>query len=185
MTELGFKAVLTDKELIKDAILYGKDTGLKAATAGALEIAKNNNILPIYTEPATPIDSANIAIQAIDKLKILGRVVKGELTMAEAITDIKNQGLALAAGLFSEKIAKPLIMAGSKIGTRVGMIFGPVGAAVGGVVGGIAGKLAGSKVGQKVMDVGRKVCSTAKSVVSKAWNKVKSVGSKLKSFLFG
>ena len=179
VTELGFKAVLSDKELIKDSLLYGKDTGLKAATAGALEIAKEYDILPVYRDPATPVDSANIAIQAIEKLKIMGKVVKGELTMAEAIVEIKNQHLAMAAGLFSEKIARPLAMLGSKIGTSIGMVFGPVGAVVGGTVGGIAGKLAGTKVGEKVISAGKKVCTAAKTVASKVCSGVKRTASKV------
>ena len=48
--EYGLKTVLTDKDLISESIINGASSGssgLKIATAGAMEIANENNVFPV------------------------------------------------------------------------------------------------------------------------------------------
>ncbi len=175
--EYGLKTVMTNKELISESVMIGASTGLKVATAGAMEIAESRNIMP---PGEIDIESRSlIASMAIENLKTLGKVTRGEIGLAEGLKNIKDTSVATVAAIIKTKVAA----VGAKIGTTVGAVFGPVGAVVGNFVGGAVGKMAGTKVGSKIVETAKKIGSAAKSVVSKVSNAVKSVGSKIKSGL--
>ncbi len=175
--EYGLKTVLTNKELISESVMIGASIGLKVATAGAMEIAESRNIMP---PGEIDIESRSlIASMAIENLKTLGKVTRGEIGLAEGLKDIKDTSVATVVAIIKTKVAG----VGEKIGTTVGAVFGPVGAVVGNFVGGAVGKMAGTKVGSKIVETAKKIGSAAKSVVSKVSNAVKSVGSKIKSGL--
>ncbi len=175
--EYGLKTVLTDKKIISESVMNGAGTGLKIAAAGAMEIAESRNIIPAGE---TDTESRSlIASLAIENLKTLGKVTKGEIGLAEGLKNIKDTSVATVAAIVKTKVTA----VGAKIGATVGAVFGPVGAVVGNFVGGAVGKMAGTKVGSKIVETAKKIGSAAKSVVSKISSTVKSVGSKIKSGL--
>ena len=171
VTEYGFKTVLCDKELITESIMNGAGQGIKAATAGALEIASERNILPRTGNSKT---KAVLAGLAIENVKVLGKVAKGDIGLSEGLAMIKNNTIATVSTIIKEKI-------GMKAGAAIGTIFGPAGTAIGAFVGGAVAKLAGTNVGSKIVSTAKTVCSAAKTVVSKAVSTVKSGVSKVVS----
>lgn len=181
VTEYGFQTVLTDKELIQDSVITGATTGLKVAVSGAMEIADARGVLPEF-ESDTESRSL-IACTAIENIKTLGRVVKGEIGFVEGLKEIQDTSVATLATIVKTKAATIGSKIGSKIGTTVGAVFGPVGTAVGHFVGGAVGKMAGTAVGSKIVETAKKIGSAAKSVVSRAINTVRSVGNAIKSGL--
>lgn len=181
ITEYGFQTVLTDKKLFSDAVINGADTGLKAATASAMEIANARGVFPDYE---SDMESRSlVASMAIENMKILGKVTTGEIGLIEGIKEIKNTSVSAMAVIVKAKVAAVGSKVGRKIGATVGAVFGPVGIAIGNFAGGVIGKMAGTTVGSKVIETAKKVSTAAKSVVSKAASVVKSVGSKIKNGL--
>lgn len=181
VTEYGFQTVLTDKELVKESVINGTSNGLKVATAGAMEIAEARGILSV-NESDTESRSFIVSM-AVENVKTLGKVAKGEIGLAEGLSEIKNTSVATLAAIVKTKVSAIGSKIGSKIGATVGTVFGPVGTAVGSFVGGVVGKMTGTTVGSKIVETAKRVGSAAKSVVSKVTSTVRSVGSKIKSGL--
>lgn len=175
ITEYGFRSVLTDKTLIKDSVLYGANTGLKAATTGALEVAKDRCIIPELAPETNTGILANIAGIAIENVKVLGSIAKGDIGFSDGLAMIKNNTVATISGMFGQKY-------GVSIGAAVGSVVGPLGTMVGGFIGGAVGKFAGTKVGSAIVSTAKKVGSVAKSFCKKVGSAVKSAGSKILSF---
>lgn len=181
VAEYGFQTVLIDKEIIKESVINGVSTGLKVATAGAMEISKERGIL-LVDESDTESRSL-IVCMAIENVKTLSKVSKGKIGFTEGLSEIKNTSIATLATIIKTKVSAIGSKIGSKMGATVGTVFGPVGTAVGSFVGGVVGKMAGTNVGSKIVETAKKVRSSAKSVVSKVTSMVRSAGSKIKSGL--
>ena len=169
-------------EAVETAIVSGADFGLKAATAGALKVGVEKEIIKVIPKGTPAGTMANIAYVAIENVKVLVKVATGELTMKEGIEKLELTTVSTTAGLVA-------MHTGAAIGGVIGTIFGPVGIAVGKFVGGTVGYMAGSKVGetvvrcaQKVRDGAKKV---AKTVVSGVKNVVTSVELGVKNFCRG
>lgn len=179
--EYGLKNVLTDKKLISESVVNGASSGLKIATAGAMEIANESNLI---AQPGSDTESRTlVAAVAIENVKTLGKVANGEIGIADGLKEIQHTSIATVAAIVKAKAANIGSKIGKKVGTTVGAVFGPSGAAVGNFAGGVIGKMAGTTVGSKIIETAKKVGSAAKSVVSKAVSTVRSVGSKIKSGL--
>lgn len=176
VVEQGVQSVLLDKSIITESMLYGVNSGLKTATAGALQIAANRNIIAQLPKDTHSGIIANIAGLAIENVRMLGMIGKGEIGFAEGLSMMKNNTVATIAGMFGQK-------QGASIGAAIGTVFGPAGTLVGGFVCGAVGKFAGTKIGNAVVTASKKVCSAAKTVVKSVVNTVKNVGSKIKSGL--
>lgn len=170
------------EEMLETALVSGVDFGVKAAASGALKVGVEKGIITVIPKGTPAGTIANIAFVAIENVKVLGKMVNGELSFKEGLEKIEQTTHSIIAGLFAMK-------EGSAIGVAVGTIFGPVGVAIGGFVGGTIGFMAGSKVGetivkgaQKIRDVAVKV---AKNVASGVKNVCNTVASNIKSFCSG
>ena len=181
--EYGLKTVLTDKALISESIINGASSGLKIATAGAMEIANENNVFPV--DESDTESRALIAGVAIENVKTLGRVASGEIGIADGLKEMQNISVATVAAIIKSKAINIGSKIGKKIGTTIGAVFGPIGAAVGHFAGGVVGKMAGTKVGSKIIETAKRVGSAAKSVVSRVANGARNVFNKVKSFFRG
>lgn len=181
--EYGLKTVLTDKALISESIINGASSGLKIATAGAMEIANGNNVFPV--DGSDTESRALIAGVAIENVKTLGRVASGEIGIADGLKEMQNISVATVAAIIKSKAINIGSKIGKKIGTTIGAVFGPIGAAVGHFAGGVIGKMAGTKVGSKIIETAKRVGSAAKSVVSRVANGARNVFNKVKSFFRG
>ena len=155
---------------METALVSGADFGVKAATAGALKVGVEKEIIKAIPKGTPASTIANIAHVAIEDAKVVGKMVTGELSLREGIDKIEQTTVATAAGLAT-------MGEGAAIGAAAGAVFGPIGAAVGGFVGGSVGYMAGSKVGETIVNGAQKVrdvvCEAAGAVV----DKVKDIGS--------
>ena len=113
-----------------------------------------------------------IACVAVENVKILSKAAKGEITMGEALEEMKCTTTAMIFGLSWGAT-------GAALGAAALSWIPVVGPVVGGVVGGTIGYMAGSKFGQKVYETAKKVKDTAKTTVRTAWEGAKSVGRKV------
>jgi len=167
------------EEIVETAIVSGADFGVKAATAGALKVGVEKEIIKVIPKGTPASTIANIAFVAIEDVKVLGKMATGELTFKEGIEKIEQTTVATAAGLMT-------MGKGAAIGAAIGTVFGPVGTAVGGLIGGTVGYMAGSKVGETVVKCAQKVrdgaVKVAKTVATGVKNVVSSVASGISSF---
>lgn len=155
------------EEVIESALVSGADFGIKAATAGALKVGAEKGMIRIIPKGTPAGTIANIAYVAIENVKVIGKMVTGELTFKEGIDKMEQVTVSTVAGIATS-------VKGTAIGAAVGSVFGPAGTVVGGFVGGTIGYMAGSKVGETVVKGVQKVRQVAKEVV-------KTVGSSIKS----
>ena len=154
-------------EVVETAIVSGADFGIKAATAGALKVGVEKEIITVIPKGTPASTFANIAFVAIEDVKIIGKMMSGELSAKEGIEKIEQTTVATVAGLAA-------MGKGAAIGADVGAIFGPVGAAIGGFVGGTVGYIAGSKVGETIVKGTQKLRDGAVKVVKTVTTGVKS-----------
>lgn len=159
-------------ETIELALKVGADSGIKAATAGALKVASERGIVSIIPPGTTVSVITNIACFGIENAKILAKVAIGELSMSEALDLMGRTSTAMVYGLGWGASG----MAIGAVALSWIPIAGPI---VGGIVGGTVGYMAGSKFGSAVYTGLKKVGGVVKSVVSKEWNGIKSVGSEI------
>ena len=129
------------QEVVEAALTGGADFGVKAATAGALKVASEKEILSVIPKGTPAGTFANIAYVAVENVKVLGKVATGELTLREGFEKMQETTVSTVAGLAS-------MSKGAAIGGAVGFAFGPVGAAVGRFFGGTVAYLAGSELGE-------------------------------------
>lgn len=100
--------------------------------------------------PGTPAGTlAKIACVGVENVKILWKVVKGDLTMSEAMEHMGRTSVSMYAGLSAGAV-------GAGIGAAALSWIPIVGPIAGGVVGGLVGYTAGSKVGEKIFEELRK-----------------------------
>lgn len=156
------------EEIVETALASGADFGIKAATAGALKVGVEKEVITVIPKGTPASTIANIAHVAIEDAKVFGKIAMGELSAKEGLEKIEQTTVSTTAGLVSmEK--------GAKIGSAIATIFGPVGAAVGGFVGGTVGYMAGSKIGEKVVKGAQKLREGAKKIGEKAEEKVTAI----------
>ena len=108
------------QEVVEAALTGGADFGVKAATAGALKVASEKEILSVIPKGTPAGTFANIAYVAVENVKVLGKVATGELTLREGFEKMQETTASTVAGLAS-------MSKGAAIGGTVGLVFGPVG----------------------------------------------------------
>ena len=94
------------QEVVEAALTGGADFGVKAATAGALKVASEKEILSVIPKGTPAGTFANIAYVAVENVKVLGKVATGELTLREGFEKIQdlcrmNDGKPAAAYIFA------------------------------------------------------------------------------------
>lgn len=165
-------------EVVKTALETGSDTCVKLAAGGALKVAAEKGVLSILP-PGTPGGTiAKIACVAVENVKILMKVAKGEMTMSEALEHMGRTSVAMYAGLSAGAV-------GAGIGAMALSFIPVVGPIVGGIVGGIVGYTAGSKVGETVFNGVKKVAGKLKEKLKSGAEKLKSAVIGVKERIFG
>lgn len=161
---------ITGEEIVETALVSGADFGIKAAAAGALKVGAEKEIIKVIPKGTPASTIANIAHVAIEDVKVVGKMVTGELSLREGIDKIEQTTVATTAGLAA-------MGEGSAIGATIGTVLGPVGTVVGGFIGGTVGYMAGSKAGETIVKGAQKVrdfvCGAAGAVV----DTIKDIGS--------
>ncbi len=108
---------------------------------------------------------ANIAFVAVENVKVIGKVAKGEMTVQEGLNKMEQIVVSTVAGIAAT--AK-----GTTIGATVGSVFGPAGVAIGGFIGGTIGYTAGSAAGEAVVKGVQKIREKARDVVKRTGNRI-------------
>lgn len=148
------------EEVIETALVSGADGGIKAAAAGAVKVGAEKGLVPAALKDTSV--AASVAFVAVENVKVVGKMMSGELSGKEGIEKMEQTTVATVAGLSS-------MGKGSAIGATIGAALGPVGAAVGGFVGGTIAYMAGSKIGETIVKgvqkIGDCVLSVGKTIV--------------------
>ena len=166
---------MDSQEVVSTALETGVDSGVKAAAAGAIKVASEKNLIGVIP-PGTPVRTiADIACVAVENVKILSRAAKGEITMGEALEEMKCTTTAMVFGL-------SVGATGATLGAAALSWIPVVGPVIGGVIGGTIGYMAGSKFGQEVYEAAKKVTNTAKKAVRTVWEGAKTVARKIPIF---
>lgn len=160
------------KELVKTAILSGADFGVKAAAAGALKVGVEKGIISAIPKGTPAGTIANITHIAIENVKIVSKMAKGDLTAREGFEKMEQTTVATVVGIAAS-------IKGSEIGAAVCSVLGPVGTVVGGFIGGSVGYMAGSKLGETVVKGMQKIREKAKDVVKSV---VRTVSNKVSAW---
>lgn len=155
------------EEILETALISGTDFGIKAATAGAIKVGAEKGIIFVIPKGTPAGTIANIAYVGIENVKVIGKIVTGELTLKEGFDEMEKVSVSTVAGIATS-------VKGATIGASIGTVFGPVGTAVGGFIGGTVGYMAGSKVGETYVKGVQKVREVAKDVVKSLGNTAKS-----------
>lgn len=128
-SEEGVGAVVGDKEFLIDTVINAADNGIKTAVSAGLVVAEETGIIP----PTTFGALATIAHKAVEEARIFGEVIKGKVTVTQALSKIKNTVVATAASVWEQnkKVIKEEVV------ESVGYIFGVKGAAIAGAINGL------------------------------------------------
>ncbi len=160
------------EEIVQTALETGADAGIKSAAAGAIKVAAEKGMIGIIP-PGTPIGTiANIACIAVENIKVIAKVAKGELTLLEGLDQMGCNTAAMAHGLSWG-------VTGAAAGSFALSWVPIVGPIVGGLAGGTIGYLAGSKFGETVYEGAKKAVNTAKNVAVKMYHTVKETGKRI------
>ena len=154
------------------SLTTGADFGIKAATVGTLKVGVEKEIISVIPKGTPAGTFANIAHVAIEDVKVVGKMVSGELSMREGIDKLEQTTVSTVAGIASTG-------KGAAVGAAIGTVFGPIGTAVSGFVGGAVGYMAGSKVGETIVKGAQKIRDGARKVISKIGEKVADVVSSI------
>lgn len=161
-------------ELVEVAIKTGADTSLKVVTAGTLQVAVRKGIIKLIPR-ATPAGIiANIACVGIENVKVLSKIMKGEISLPKGIDQMGRVTTSMIGGLYG--CGKGFVI--GALSTAWIPVIGPATAVVTGVIGGMVGYACGSKIGEKIYETAKKVENTVKTYAKAAWDGIKSVGRK-------
>ena len=128
-SEEGIVAVVGDKEFLQDTLINAAHNGIKTAVSAGLVVAEESGVIP----PTTFEAIAAIAYKAVEEAKVFGEVIKGKVTITQAISKIKNTVVATAASVWEQN--KAVIK--EEVVEKVGDIFGMKGAVIAGAINGL------------------------------------------------
>ncbi|MEG0663416.1 MAG: hypothetical protein RR472_09060, partial [Anaerovoracaceae bacterium] len=99
--------------VIETALTTGTDFGIKAAAAGALKVGVERGIITVIPKGTPAGTIANIAFVAVENVKVLRKMVTGELTVKEGLDKMEQVTVSTVAGLATS-------IKGATIGAAVG-----------------------------------------------------------------
>ena len=159
-------------ELVEVAIKSGADASIKTVAAGTLHVAVRRGLIK-FIPPTTPAGViANIVCVGIENMKVLAKIVSGELSVTKGIDQMGRTTSSVVGGLWG--MAKGAKWGASLTGW-IPVIGAPL-AVVSGFVGGMIGYFCGSKMGEALYSTGKQVAEAARTVAKAAWNGIKAVG---------
>ena len=147
------------REFAESAAKSGAAAAGMAAVSGGLMVAAKKGLLGAAAKSVKGNVIANVACAAVENLKVIAKVGRGEITGREALDLAGRANCSLVGSLAGAS-------KGAAVGATVGAALGPIGSAVGGFIGGVAGGLAGSVVGEAVYAGAKTVCKAVGRAVS-------------------
>jgi len=165
-------------ETIQTALETGADSGIKTATAGALKVAGEKEILSMLPK-GRGADGviATMACVAIENLKTAYKIASGEISLYHGLDRMGQNTVAAVPGMMFS-------IEGAKAGAAAFAAIPIVGPLVGGLAGGMIGYMAGSGVGSMIYKGVSKVVKSGISIVKSTASKVIEGGKRLISGLF-
>ena len=158
--------------MVEVAIKSGADASIKTVAAGTLHVAVRRGLIK-FIPPTTPAGViANIVCVGIENMKVLAKIVSGELSVTKGIDQMGRTTSSVVGGLWG--MAKGAKWGASLTGW-IPVIGAPL-AVVSGFVGGMIGYFCGSKMGEALYSTGKQVAEAARTVAKAAWNGIKAVG---------
>lgn len=177
---LAAKAIKGEKikgeQVIETALITGADAGVKAATAGALMVGVERNVITFIPKHeirmigkeasrlgfvgqkfAAAFPYTVMACVAIENIKNLSKFAKGELTATETLDCMGKSTVAIIGGMMAGGWGYGAL-------TAALAVSGPLGIAVG-MIGGMVAGIAGSKVGEVVYEGAKTVFKAGVTVV--------------------
>ena len=159
-------------QLAEDAAKSGMAAGATTAVAGGLVVAaRRSNLLGSALAKASPGTISALACMAVENVKILNKLGKGEITPSQALNQSGDNTCALLGSL---TMGADFAVKGTALLPGVGTV---VGALVGGAIGHMGGHAIYEGAKRAVKAVGNfisRAASSVKSSVSRAWSAVKS-----------
>lgn len=166
-------------ELVETAVKTGVDTSIKTVAAGTLQVAVRKGIIS-FIPKATPAGIiANIACVGIENVKILAKIITGEITPTNGLDQMGRVTTSMIGGFYG--MAKGTA-AGAALGASLAgwvPVIGPAFVVASGFIGGTVGYFLGSETGNALYDATKKVASGVKAVAKKAWEGAKSAAEAL------
>lgn len=138
----------TDDLSVVDVLLNGMQSGLKVAVSAGLIVAEEKGIIP----PTAVKAIATIAHRTIESLSIIKKVVRGQVSVTDALIHIKDTAVSTFCGIWKQ--CKNSIK--DEIVDSVKNVFGNLGTVVSGIVTGLTTpKTEGSKLKNVIVNVGK------------------------------
>lgn len=160
------------KEFAESAVKSGAGAAGTVALTGGVVVAVKKGLVGAALKSVRSNVIANTVCAAVENVKIISKLGKGEITGKQALDMAGSTNCAMVGSI-------ALGTKGAAIGATVGSALGPVGTCIGGVVGGVVGAAAGSVVGQAAYEGAKKAVSVVCETVKKTWNGLKN---KVKNF---
>ena len=166
--DVGKKLITGEEIKLKDEALLALEGGLTGfsavAMAGALKVCSEKGLIALIPK-GTPVDIiTTIAVVAIEDIKVLYRIAKGELSLSEGIEALSETTLITAAGMFGA--FKGSALATAAAAAIFGSALGPIGALIAGFIGGIIGFIVGSEIAEKIVEIAQDI----KDFIVEKWN---------------
>ncbi len=150
------------------------DTGVKCAASGAALIAQKKGWLKNFIPADAGVQEiANIAVGAVENVKIFLSVGSGNCSTEEAIDRVQRNFIARTVDF--------LAVSSPSIGRKIGSVFGPHGAVIGEAIGRGVSFLAKTDAREFFEKGLNKVCTGARNLVSKGKAAVKAGVNKVKN----
>lgn len=158
-------------QFVEDAAKSGMAAGTTTAVAGGLVAAARSNLLGAALKRASLGTISTLACVAVENVKILNKLGKGEITPSQALDQSGDNTCALLGSL---AMGADFAVKGTALFPGIGTVLG---ALVGGAIGHMGGHAIYTGAKRAVKAVGnfisRTVAST-KSAISRTWSAVKS-----------
>nr|WP_315597680.1 hypothetical protein [uncultured Cupriavidus sp.] len=149
------------QEFLSTSLSSFANTGVHTVFAGAMVIAVKRGLVGSVLKATPPGRIATAAFVALENIKILFKLGKGDINGEEALDAM---GETTTVALVSLVAAGE----GAAIGGAIGTVFGPVGTAIGGFAGGLVGGIAGGAAGQAIYAGAKKLGKQTVSFLSAA-----------------
>ena len=155
------------QEYFESSIKSGANVGIQTAVAGGAVVAvKNGWIKALQGTPAGMI--ANIVYVGMENVKVMYKVLKGELSPLEGLDALGNVTTSTICGICGS-------VEGGTLGAIIGTAVLPgIGTVIGGFIGAVAGGIAGSSIGSAIYEGSKMLVKAGVGLLKSTYEATKS-----------
>ncbi len=162
------------QDFVSKSIKSGIDYGLKVATAGAIKVAVENDILPFLKDTPAGI-LAGITSGMVENYKTAWKFINGEINGHEVLDRVGRVATAQVKNVFDFCLKKKNC---EQIGETIGSVFGPLGNVVGKIVGTVVSNVANTEAGKAIGEGIKQIAKPAVNYAKKYWDGIKKTAGK-------